>query len=52
VTVLGDGEAYMVEFNNEDGTLLGLPIVSASDIRRATSDDIERHVAERRAAAE
>lgn len=52
VTILGGGDAFMVEFNAEDGRLIALPIVSASDIRPATSDDIERYRSKRPTAAE
>lgn len=52
VSILGGGEAYMVEFNADDGSLTGLPIVPATAVRPATDEDIARYRKRRPAAAE
>jgi hypothetical protein len=42
VDVYRAGEAYMVEFNDIDDTMLALPVVPPDAIRRASDFEIER----------
>lgn len=52
VSILGGGEACMVEFNADDGSLTGLPIIPATAVGLAADEDIARYRARRPAAAE